>query len=138
MNEETRHDGDRIEARLRRLERQNGRWRMATIALLLLAAAAVALVWANSPLSESYVEFWHTKVSIDAGPLHLSETLQHWVNDALMVIFFFVVGLEIKYELVHGDLRNPRTAALPGPRAQIPTSSPPCDSLLDGTSASCM
>ena len=45
--------------------------------------------------------------------MQLSESLQHWVNDALMVIFFFVVGLEIKYELVSGDLRDPKTAALP-------------------------
>ncbi len=50
---------------------------------------------------------------LDAGPLQLDESLQHWVNDALMVIFFFVVGLEIKYELVNGDLRDPKTAALP-------------------------
>jgi len=81
--------------------------------VLLLLAAAAALVWANSPWSESYDALWHTEVTLDAGVLHLSESLQHWVNDALMVIFFFVVGLEIKYELVHGDLRDPRTAALP-------------------------
>ncbi|WP_432476262.1 Na+/H+ antiporter NhaA [Nocardioides sp. GXQ0305] len=81
--------------------------------VLLLAAAVVALVWANSPWAESYQEFWHTHVSLDLGVLHLEETLQHWVNDALMVIFFFVVGLEIKYELVHGDLHDPKTAALP-------------------------
>ena len=81
--------------------------------LLLLLAAAVALVWANSPWAESYDALWHTHLVLDVGPLHLDETLQHWVNDALMVVFFFVVGLEIKYELVNGDLRDPRTAALP-------------------------
>ncbi len=81
--------------------------------LLLLLAAAVALVWANSAFADSYDAFWHTKIALDAGPLQLEETLQHWVNDALMVIFFFVVGLEIKYELVNGDLRDPKTAALP-------------------------
>jgi len=81
--------------------------------LLLLAAAAVALLWANSPWAESYDALWHTYLTLDVGPLHLEETLQHWVNDALMVIFFFVVGLEIKYELVNGDLRDPKTAALP-------------------------
>ena len=81
--------------------------------LLLLLAAAIALVWANSPLAESYDALWHTHLTLDVGPLHLDESLQHWVNDALMVIFFFVVGLEIKYELVNGDLRDPRTAALP-------------------------
>lgn len=81
--------------------------------LLLLLAAVVALIWANSPWSESYDALWHTRLALDVGPLHLDETLQHWVNDALMVIFFFVVGLEIKYELVNGDLRDPKTAALP-------------------------
>ena len=81
--------------------------------LLLLLAATAALIWANSAWSDSYDAFWHTRIALDAGPLQLDETLQHWVNDALMVIFFFVVGLEIKYELVNGDLRDPRTAALP-------------------------
>ncbi|SEC18338.1 sodium/proton antiporter, NhaA family [Nocardioides exalbidus] len=81
--------------------------------LLLLLAAAVALVWANSPWASSYDSLWHTHLVLDLGPLHLDESLQHWVNDALMVVFFFVVGLEIKYELVNGDLRDPKTAALP-------------------------
>ncbi|WP_439937970.1 Na+/H+ antiporter NhaA [Nocardia sp. N13] len=81
--------------------------------LLLLLAAAVALVWANSPWASSYDALWHAHLTLDVGPLHLDESLQHWVNDALMVIFFFVVGLEIKYELVNGDLRDPKTAALP-------------------------
>ena len=81
--------------------------------ILLLLAAAAALLWANSPFAESYDALWHTHLVLDVGPLHLDESLQHWVNDALMVIFFFVVGLEIKYELVNGDLRDPKTAALP-------------------------
>ncbi|MBC2932435.1 Na+/H+ antiporter NhaA [Nocardioides sp. zg-1228] len=81
--------------------------------ILLLLSAAAALIWANSAWASSYDALLHTRLAIDVGPLHLDETLQHWVNDALMVIFFFVVGLEIKYELVNGDLRDPRTAALP-------------------------
>ena len=81
--------------------------------ILLLLAAAAALLWGNSPFAESYDALWHTHLVLDVGPLHLDESLQHWVNDALMVIFFFVVGLEIKYELVNGDLRDPKTAALP-------------------------
>lgn len=81
--------------------------------ILLLLAAVAALVWANSPWASSYDALWHTYLTLDVGPLHLEETLQHWVNDALMVVFFLVVGLEIKYELVNGDLRDPRTAALP-------------------------
>ncbi|WP_435770320.1 Na+/H+ antiporter NhaA [Nocardioides sp. SYSU DS0651] len=84
--------------------------------LLLLAATVAALLWVNLPFdgwAEGYDEFWHTHISLHIGGLEIDETLQHWVNDGLMAIFFFVVGLEIKYELVHGDLRNPRTAALP-------------------------
>jgi NhaA family Na+:H+ antiporter len=78
-----------------------------------MLAAAAALVWANSPWASSYDALWHAHLVLDVGPLHLDESLQHWVNDALMVVFFFVVGLEIKYELVNGDLRDPKTAALP-------------------------
>ena len=81
--------------------------------VLLLVAAVVALIWANSPAASSYDAFWHTPIGLDIGGFSIEESLQHWVNDALMVIFFFVVGLEIKYELVNGDLRDPRTAALP-------------------------
>ncbi len=81
--------------------------------ILLIVAALVALVWANSPWSGSYGSFWHTDVTVGFGDWALTHSLQEWVNDALMVIFFFVVGLEIKYELVKGDLRDPRAAALP-------------------------
>ncbi|WP_110180600.1 Na+/H+ antiporter NhaA [Nocardioides solisilvae] len=81
--------------------------------ILLLLATVAALVWANSPWASSYDDLWHTYLTLDLGFVELSESLQHWVNDALMVIFFFVVGLEIKYELVNGDLRDPRSAALP-------------------------
>lgn len=84
--------------------------------ILLLAATVVALLWVNLPIggwAEGYDHFWHTPLAIEIGDWRLEESLQHWVNDGLMTIFFFVVGLEIKYELVHGDLRDPRTAALP-------------------------
>ena len=81
--------------------------------ILLLIAAAAALIWVNSPWGDSYHEFWSTPVTLGWGEHALTESLHHWVNDGLMVIFFFVVGLEIKYELVHGDLRDPRAAALP-------------------------
>ena len=103
---------DRPLARVARPVREFLRVEAAGSILLLLAAAA-ALLWANSPFAESYDALWHTHLVLDVGPLHLDESLQHWVNDALMVIFFFVVGLEIKYELVNGDLRDPKTAALP-------------------------
>ncbi len=82
--------------------------------LLLILATVVALVWANSPWSHSYHELLETHISIHVGDLlHLDEPLEAWINDALMAIFFFVVGLEIKRELVAGELRDPRAAALP-------------------------
>jgi Na+:H+ antiporter, NhaA family len=81
--------------------------------VLLLAAAVIALLWANSPWSASYQSLWHTDMTANVGRYVLQGNLHHWVNDALMVVFFFVVGLEIKQELVHGKLRDPRTAAMP-------------------------
>jgi NhaA family Na+:H+ antiporter len=81
--------------------------------IVLLAAAIIALVWANSAWSETYEQFWGTHITIEVGTWELSEDLRHWVNDALMTIFFLVVGLEIKYEMVRGELRDPRRAAVP-------------------------
>ena len=81
--------------------------------LILLAAAIVALVWANSAWHASYESLWTTEISLRVGGFELVEDLRHWVNDLLMALFFFVVGLEIKRELVLGDLRDPRAAALP-------------------------
>ncbi len=81
--------------------------------IILLLAAIAALVWANAPFGDTYDEFWETYLEISIGPLHLKESLRHFVNDGLMAIFFFVVGLEIKRELVVGDLRDPKAAALP-------------------------
>jgi Na+:H+ antiporter, NhaA family len=82
-------------------------------AILLLAAAALALVWANSPWRESYEELWRTVVTIGVGDWNLSQDLRHWVNDGLMSLFFLVVGLEVKREFLTGELRGPRAAALP-------------------------
>lgn len=80
---------------------------------LLLAATIAALVWANSPWGHSYHEFWQTKVSVGAAGLAFSLSLEHWVNDGLMVIFFILVGLEIKRELLVGELASFRRASLP-------------------------
>lgn len=80
---------------------------------VLLAATIVALVWANSPLGASYETLWATKLMIGLGRFVLEEDLRHWVNDGLMVIFFFVIGLEIKRELVEGELNELKKAALP-------------------------
>ena len=82
-------------------------------AVILLLGAAAALAWANSPWSESYESFWHTKVSFDIILFAVTEDLRHLVNDALMAVFFFLVGLEIKRELLHGELSTVRKAALP-------------------------
>jgi NhaA family Na+:H+ antiporter len=81
--------------------------------ILLLAAAALALIWANSPWGHSYFELWETYLKIELGDLVLKESLLHWINDGLMVIFFFVVGLEIKREVLVGELATLRRAALP-------------------------
>jgi NhaA family Na+:H+ antiporter len=80
----------------------------------MLVMAIVALVWANSPLGDSYVALWDTVISFHVGELaHVDLTLRGWVNDLAMAFFFFVVALEIKRELVRGELRDPRAAALP-------------------------
>lgn len=81
--------------------------------VVLLVAAAVALVWANSPWQDTYRDLWTTDASFGIGDASLHLDLRGWVNDGLMTIFFFVVGLEIKRELVQGELRDPRRAALP-------------------------
>ena len=82
-------------------------------AIVLLLAAASALGWANSPWSDSYASFWHTTISFDIYIFAISEDLEHIVNDGLMAVFFFVVGLEIKRELLHGELSSFRRAVLP-------------------------
>ena len=81
--------------------------------ILLLAATVVALVWANSPWKASYADLWHTEFGLRIGEFSISEDLRHWVNDALMALFFFVVGMEIKRELVVGELATLRAAILP-------------------------
>jgi NhaA family Na+:H+ antiporter len=81
--------------------------------ILLLAAAAVALIWANSPWRSSYQALWHTPLGLRLGPLAFERDLHFWINDGLMVVFFFVVGLEIRRELHAGELSELRRAALP-------------------------
>jgi Na+:H+ antiporter, NhaA family len=81
--------------------------------IALAVAAVAALVWANSPAAGGYGALWGQELTVGVGPVSLTEDLRHWVNDGLMAVFFFVVGLEIKRELVTGELREPRAALLP-------------------------
>ena len=81
--------------------------------LLLAAAALVAIVWANSPWAASYDALTHHPLAIRLGPFAEQMTVSGWVKTALMPVFFFVVGLEIKHEILRGELSNPRRLALP-------------------------
>jgi NhaA family Na+:H+ antiporter len=81
--------------------------------IVLLVAAAVALVWVNSPFGDSYEELWGTRIDLHIGSFSVNEDLRGVINNGLMTLFFFVVGLEIKRELVSGELSEPRRAILP-------------------------
>ncbi|MBK8229723.1 MAG: Na+/H+ antiporter NhaA [Candidatus Eisenbacteria bacterium] len=81
--------------------------------ILLIASALLAFVWVNSPLSASYLGLQHWSLGGEWGPIVLKKSLHHWVNDGLMAVFFFLVGLEIKRELRIGELSDRRRAALP-------------------------
>ena len=85
----------------------------ASSGIVLLLAAIAALIWANSMWSETYFSLLEEHLTIEFFGFHFDESVEHLINDGLMAIFFFVVGLEIKRELVLGDLRDPRAAALP-------------------------
>jgi NhaA family Na+:H+ antiporter len=82
--------------------------------IVLLACAVIALLWANSPLGEYYFRLWSTPVEVRFGNLiDIDKPLLLWINDGLMAVFFFLVGMEIKRELLVGELRSPRKAMLP-------------------------
>ncbi len=85
----------------------------ATGGVLLMAAAVLALAWANSPFAGSYFALWETPLTVGVGDAALSKPLRLWINDGLMALFFLLVGLEIKREVLVGELSSPRTAALP-------------------------
>jgi NhaA family Na+:H+ antiporter len=84
-----------------------------TSGIVLLIAAAVALIWANSSAASSYEHLWHLPLSIRIGDFVVTDSLHFWINDALMTIFFFVVGMEIRKEMHDGALANVKLAALP-------------------------
>lgn len=79
----------------------------------LLVAAAIALVVANSPWHDAFNAFWQQHLSIGIGNFGISETLKHWIDEGLMAIFFLVIGLEVKREIIRGELRTFRAASLP-------------------------
>ena len=81
--------------------------------ILLLIATAAALLWANMPGGEHFTEFWEKKISITAENFTISLSLHHWINDGLMAVFFLLVGLEIKREVLYGDLSSPKKAMFP-------------------------
>ncbi|WP_219338304.1 Na+/H+ antiporter NhaA [Micrococcus luteus] len=81
-------------------------------AVLLVVVTAVALLWANSPLSEAYFGLWDVEIGFDVGGFGLHMNLHHWINDGLMMIFFLVVGLEVRQEFAHGTLRDASRARL--------------------------
>jgi NhaA family Na+:H+ antiporter len=81
--------------------------------MVLLVAVVIALLWANSPWQRSYEVLWGTPIRLSIGEFVLENDLRHWINDGLMAIFFFVVGLEIKREVARGELSTARTAVLP-------------------------
>jgi NhaA family Na+:H+ antiporter len=87
--------------------------RQTTSGLLLMFTAVLALVLANSPLAYLYQQIQHLNIGINIGNWTLESSLHHWVNDGLMALFFFVVGMELKREIMTGELSNPRQAALP-------------------------
>src|SRR5215211_4198377 len=80
---------------------------------LLLLGTALALLMANTAMSDTYEQFWETTLTVGIGDAGITESLRHWVNDGLMALFFFIVGLEIKREVLVGEMRYPRQAALP-------------------------
>lgn len=81
--------------------------------IVIICFTAIAMVWMNSPIGESYVAFLHQEMEFTIAGLHLHFTFEHFVNDALMVVFFLVVGLEIKREMLIGELSSIKKAMLP-------------------------
>ncbi|HHN65645.1 MAG TPA: Na+/H+ antiporter NhaA [Nitrospirae bacterium] len=85
----------------------------ASSSIVLMLATAVALVWANSPAGDTYHHFWETPLTVSLGSLSISLSLREWINEGLMAVFFFVVGLEIKREVLVGELSSIKKAFLP-------------------------
>jgi NhaA family Na+:H+ antiporter len=81
--------------------------------VILLTCTILALAFANSPFGHSFLDFWHIQAGFDLGVFHFKHSLEHWINDGLMAIFFLLIGLEIERELYIGELSSPKNALLP-------------------------
>jgi NhaA family Na+:H+ antiporter len=99
---------DKLKAPLNRFIRQEH-----TSGIVLLAAVIIAIVWVNSPLRHFYHELWHVKLNIGFGKYILDHPLHLWINDGLMAVFFFVIGLELKREFMAGELSSIKKASMP-------------------------
>ena len=84
-----------------------------TTGVMLMSMTIIALILANTPFTDAYIHFFHTKIAVKFGSWELSHTIHHWINDGLMAIFFFIIGLEIKREILVGELSNIKIAILP-------------------------
>jgi NhaA family Na+:H+ antiporter len=84
-----------------------------TSGIILILCTLTAIVIANSPLGRGFLDFWHVKVGVDIGAVHLQYSVEHWINDGLMAVFFLLIGLEIERELYVGELSNLKNASLP-------------------------
>ena len=84
-----------------------------TTGKILMFMTVLALILANTPLTENYEHFFHTKIDFSIGSWKLSHSIHHWINDGLMAVFFFIIGLEIKREILVGELSNVKVAILP-------------------------
>jgi NhaA family Na+:H+ antiporter len=81
--------------------------------IILFISALIAMIWANSAWKDAYHHLWETPLGISFGGFEVNKTLHHWINDGLMAVFFFVIGLELKREVVGGELSNLKNAVLP-------------------------
>ena len=84
-----------------------------TTGIILMFMTVLALILANTPLTEAYIHFFHAEITFSVGSWHLEHSIHHWINDGLMAIFFFMIGLEIKREILVGELSNIKVAILP-------------------------
>ncbi|HMU27396.1 MAG TPA: Na+/H+ antiporter NhaA, partial [Solirubrobacterales bacterium] len=73
---------------------------------LLLLAGVAALIWSNAPFSDSYFSFWSTELSVKVGDLSIAHDLRYWIDEALMAMFFFVIGMEVRREMAMGELTD--------------------------------